>query len=163
MLASSYLVRAKLYPLNRSVGSFKCNKPRCEICVNVIETDTFTSIVTGKTYKINHHFNCDEKCLIYLLTCNRCKKQYTGQTVDNFHLRWNNYKSCWGKHTEGRSVKQKHLYEHFTEKGHEGFLQDVSIIFIDKTDPSDPLKREKCWWDTLKTLATDGLNISESV
>ena len=159
---SSYLVRAKLYPLNRSVGSFKCNKPRCEICVNVIETDTFRSTVTGKTYKINHHFNCDEKCLIYLLTCNHCKKQYTGQTVDNFCLRWNNYKSCWGKHTVGKSVKQKHLYEHFTEKDHEGFLQDVSIIFIDKTDPSDPLKREKYWRDTLKTLAPEGLNISES-
>ena len=61
---SSYLVRAKLYPLNRPLGSFKCNKLCCEICVNVIETDTFTSTVTGKTYKINHHFNCDEKCLI---------------------------------------------------------------------------------------------------
>ena len=61
------------------------------------------------------------------------------------------------------SVKQKHLYEHITEKDHEGFLQDVSIIFIDKTDPSDPLKREKYWRDTLKTLAPDGLNISESV
>ena len=144
------------------MGSFKCNKPRCEICVNVIETDTFTSTVTGKTYKINHHFNCDEKCLIYLLTCNHCKKQYTGQTVDNFRLRWNNYKSCWGKHTEGKSVKQKHLYEHFTEKDHKGFLQDVSIIFIDKTDTSDPLKREKYWPDTLKTLAPNGLNISES-
>ena len=59
---SSYLVRAKLYPLNRSVGSFKCNKSRCEICVNVIETDTFTSTVTVKTYKINQHFQCDEKC-----------------------------------------------------------------------------------------------------
>ena len=70
--------------------------------------------------------------------------------------------SCWGKHTEGKSVKQKHLYDHFTEKYHEGFLQDVSITFIDKTDPSDPLKREKYWRNTLKTLAPDSLNISES-
>ena len=59
---SSYLVRAKLYPLNRSVGSFKCKKPRCEVCINVIETDTFTSAVTGETFKINHRFDCDEKC-----------------------------------------------------------------------------------------------------
>ena len=59
-------------------------------------------------------------------------------------------------------MKQKHLYEHFIEKDHEGFLQDVSIIFIDKTDPSDPLEREKYWRDTLKTLAPDSLNISES-
>ena len=159
---SSYLVRAKLYPLNRSVGSFKCKKTRCEVCINVIETDTFTSAVTGETFKINHRFDCDEKCLVYLLACNRCGKQDTGQTVDNFRFRWNNYKCCSRKHTEGKSVKQRHLYDHFIEKDHKEFLQDVSITFIDKTDPSDPLKREKYWRDTLKTLAPYGLNISES-
>ena len=42
----SYLVRTKLYPLQRAVGSFKRNKPRCEVCINIIETDTFTSIAT---------------------------------------------------------------------------------------------------------------------
>ena len=84
---SSYLVRAKLYLLQRTVGSFKCNKPRCEICINVIETDIFTSTVTGVSFKTNHKFNCDDRCLIYLLTCNQCRKQYVGQTVDSFHFR----------------------------------------------------------------------------
>ena len=131
---SSYLVRAKLYPLNRSVG--------CKVCINVIETDTFTSTVTGKTYKINHQFDCDEKCLVYLLTCNHCKKQYTGQTVDRCRLRWNNYKCCSRKYDDGILVKQQHLYDHFNDQNHNGFVQEVSIIFIDKTDPSDPLKRK---------------------
>ena len=72
---SSHLVRVKLYPLQRTVESFKCNKPRCEVCINVIETDTFTSTVTGESFKINHKFNCDDRCLIYLLTCNQCRKQ----------------------------------------------------------------------------------------
>ena len=30
---SSYLVKAKLYPVERSVGSFNCKRPRCQICV----------------------------------------------------------------------------------------------------------------------------------
>ena len=34
-----YLVRAKVYPLKRSVGSKKCNRARCQICTNVKETD----------------------------------------------------------------------------------------------------------------------------
>ena len=34
---SSYLVRAKLYPLERSAGSFKCNGKRCQVCMNVTE------------------------------------------------------------------------------------------------------------------------------
>ena len=40
---SSYLVRAKLYPLDRVVGSTKCGKKRCEVCVNVSKTNTFSN------------------------------------------------------------------------------------------------------------------------
>ena len=43
------------------------------------------------------------------------------------------------------------------------FLKDVSLTFIDKTDPSDPLKRENYWRGTLKTMAPCRLNIEESV
>ena len=39
---SSYLVRAKLYPTERKVGSCKCNGKHCEVCKYVLETDTFT-------------------------------------------------------------------------------------------------------------------------
>ena len=84
---SSYLVRAKLYPLERFAGSCKCYGKRCEVCDNVTETSTFTSIATQNTYKINHQFNCSEKCLVYLLTCNKCFENYVGQAVDEFRLR----------------------------------------------------------------------------
>ena len=89
----TYLVRAKVYPLERTVGSFKCKKSRCQVCLNFNETDTFTSIVTKKIYKINHKFDCSDECLIYLLTCKKCLIQYVGKTVDEFRYRWNNYKS----------------------------------------------------------------------
>ena len=42
--------------------------------------------------------------------------------------------------------------------GHSGFLHDVSVTLIDKTDPSCPTKREDYWIDTLKTKAPMGLN-----
>ena len=51
---SSYLVRAKLYLIERAVGSFKCNGKRCQNCLNVTETDRFTITTTGEAYKINH-------------------------------------------------------------------------------------------------------------
>ena len=41
-------------------------------------------------------------------------------------------------------------------------VNDVSIIVTDKTDPTDPLKREHYWRHTLKALVPYGLNISES-
>ena len=37
---------------------------------------------------------------------------------------------------------QQHLFNHFCTSGHYGFLEYVSSTFIDKTDPSDPLKME---------------------
>ena len=44
---------------------------------------------------------------------------------------------------------------------HTQFVNDVSIIFIGKTDPTDPLKREQYWRHTLKTLVPYDLNVSD--
>ena len=160
---SSYLVRARLYPIERAVGSFKCNGKRCQTCLNVKETDTFTSTTTGETYKINHQFNCNSKCLVYLLTCKVCLKQYVGQTVEDFRLRWNNYKSNDRKYQKLESCMEQHLFEHFNSKEHHCFLDEISITFIGKTDASEPLKRENYWRSILKTMAPWRLNVQDSV
>ena len=90
---SSYLVRVKLYPLERSVDSVQCKGKRCQTCHNVKETETFTRTTTGNTFKINNNLNCNDKCLVYLFTYNVCLKQYIGQTVKEFRYRWNNHKN----------------------------------------------------------------------
>ena len=56
---SSYLVRVKLYPLERVTSSCKFHRKRCAVCLNVNKTLTFTSLVTHETYKINHKFDCN--------------------------------------------------------------------------------------------------------
>ena len=58
---------------------------------------------------------------------------------------------------------QEHLFEHFKSKDHSGFLGNVSITLIDKTDGKDPKRRENYWMRTLKTYAPFGLNIEDSV
>ena len=157
----SYLVRAKLYPLERSAGLFKCNDKRCQVCLNVTETKTFPSNVTKKKYKINHKFNCNDKYLIYLLTCNKCMLQYVGKTVGEFRLRWNNYKMNDRNFLKGQTCMQQHLYEHFASEGHCSFLEDVTITFIDKTDPKDPNQRKHYWRHTLKSMAPLDLNVED--
>ena len=37
---------------------------------------------------------------------------------------------------------QEHLFEHFNSEGHNGFLHDVSITLIDKTDANTLIKQE---------------------
>ena len=104
-----------------------------------------------------------KKCLIYHLACNKCRKQYVGQTVDTFRCRWNNYRSNSRKNAHGISCMQEHLYEHICDSKRSSFLNDVSITFIDKTDLTNPLQRENYWKHTLKTFAPYGLNIKQNV
>ena len=158
---SGYLVRAKLYPPHRKVVSKKCAKNSCEVCDYVTDTDAFTSTVTGVSFKINHQLNCDDRRIIYLLTCKQCQKQYTGEITDDFRYRWNNYKS--NSFDRKESCMQEHLYRQFSSPGHMAFLKDVSVTLIDKMDGSDPKKREDYWMKTLKTMAPYGLNIEDSV
>ena len=91
---------------------------------------------------------------MYLLTCNKCKKQYTGQTTDNFCGRWNNYKSKSKSFKRGEKCIQEHLYKHFESERDTEFLDDVSIALIDKIDGSNPTKGENYWMQTLKTYTT---------
>ena len=58
---------------------------------------------------------------------------------------------------------QQHLYEHFCSSNHKYFINDISVTFIHKTDPLDPLEREDYWRSTLKTIAPFGLNTEKNV
>ena len=51
------------------------------------------------------------------------------------------------------------LKSHFLQSDHQGFLKDVEVRLIDKTQVSDPIKRKFYWMRTLRTLYPDGLNI----
>ena len=106
-------------------------------------------------------FNCNDTCIIYLLPCIKCKIQFVLKTIDDFHLRWNNYKDNNRKHFKEESSMQQQLFEHFSSKGQNSFLDDVTIIFIDKTDRKDPNKWGHYWRHTLKTMAPQGLTVED--
>ena len=57
----------------------------------------------------------------------------------------------------------QHLYKHFHSEGYNGFLGNVSISFINKTDGFQPKKMGNYWMRTLKTLALLGLNVESVV
>ena len=58
---------------------------------------------------------------------------------------------------------QEHLFKHFTNIGHNGFLNNVSITVIDKTDGKNPKKREDYWRRTLKTYLLFGRDIKDGL
>ena len=114
---SNYLVRAKMYPIERTVGCKNCGSKRCEVCMNFNETLTFTNTVTNLTVT---------RSLSYLLTCCKYKIHYVGQTVDQFCLRWNNCKSDSRKYSRGGSCMQQLLFDHFCTSGHLYNIFDAS-------------------------------------
>ena len=80
-----------------------------------------------------------------------------------FRLRWENYKDNDKKFQRNESWMQQHLYEHFYIKGHNGFLGNVSISLIHKTDGFQPNKRENYWIRALEPLAPWGPDVEVSV
>ena len=58
---------------------------------------------------------------------------------------------------------QENIFENFNNEAHSGFLQDVSVTFIDKTDSQNPEKRENYYINTLKAMVLWVLNIFNSV
>ena len=74
----------------------------------------FSSSVTNETYKINHQFEYNEKCQVYLLIYKKCLKQYVGQTIDTFRHCRNNYKSNDRKFQRSEPRIPEHLFRNFS-------------------------------------------------
>ena len=89
-----------------------------------------------------------------------CGIQYVGSTVDRSRLKCN-YKSCQRNAADGETPNQNYFHQHFLCDGHNGLMDDSEIIFIDKTNPSDPTRREFFWMRVLKNIVPLGLNIDE--
>ena len=79
--------------------------------------------------------------------------------MDQLRLNLNNYKSDSRKYSQRSSCMQQHLFNNFCTSGHAGFLDNVSITFIDKTDPSNPLKKDDYLKCTLEAMVLFGLTI----
>ena len=109
----SFLVRSKVYLLERTTGSSKCGSKTCQVYLNVSETDSFESFQTKRQYKVNYHHDCNDKCLIYLPSCKICGLQYVSTSTDRFRLRWNKYKDNDGTAQRGEEYRHPELFEHF--------------------------------------------------
>ena len=62
---------------------------------------------------------------------------------------------------EGRLVCKNIFLNILIVKGHNGFLHDVSVTLINKTDAKNPIKQDHYWQHTLKTLPPHGLNVED--
>ena len=77
------------------------------------------------------------------MSCKVPGKQYMGSTAERFRFGWNNCKSRQRKAQRGEDCMQKCFHDYFLSDSHNGLINDVEIVFVDKTDSSDPTRREE--------------------
>ena len=92
-----------------------------------------------------------------------CGLQHVRSTVDRFRLRWNTYKCCDRVALEAGTPKQNYFHQHFLSEDHHKLLEYCETMLIDKTDSSDPARRDLFWMHELKTFAPLGLSICDIV
>jgi hypothetical protein len=69
-------------------GVYKCKRPRCKTCENILETRIKIDL-NNKTIYFNKKMNCCTKNVIYALICSKCQKFYIGETKMSLSLRNN--------------------------------------------------------------------------
>ena len=137
-----------------------CNKPKCRLHDIVKMQSTFKSDQTKIEYQIRTDLDCDSENVIYLITCNLCKKQYVGQTQNRLRIRLVCHKYSI-RHEENVPVAN-----HFNLPGH-SLEEHFEIVPIEQTPilgtkaETDLLRleRESFWIRTLETKKPFGINV----
>ena len=161
----AHLVRSQLPDLDEVGRSKPCGgkRPPCHLCENMKDTCTFKSKHLNEVHKINKKYNCYSKMAVYLIECEICGEQYTGNTKTKFRSRAKNYKSTQRKFVNKQAVptqalNKKRFYKHYCSDGHNGREHWV-ITLIENVDTSKELRRKELYWMyKLKTNIPYGLN-----
>ena len=129
----------------------KCNNLRCKTCQIIQETDDIYSYTTKQTHTIFDKMNCSTKSVIYIITCNLCKKQYVGETKRSLKERVNNHRSDI-KHNKNTAIAK-----HFNDILHT--YKNLLITPIEIAENNEYRKhREQFWISILNTKYPHGLN-----
>ena len=137
-----YLVRAKLPPVDRRQGAGqgprlgfrRCGGARCMCCSYTADTRTHTCTSTGHTWPIKQSISCDDRNVVYSVTCEHrtggCtnRPQYVGMV--------GNTRACRQQLTEHRAAVRHHqdtgVGNHFNLPGHS--LDDVTFLPFEKPE-----------------------------
>ena len=108
-----------------------CNSQLNNLCCTQVQsTSTFRSTITHKTFKINNKLNCKSKCLIHLMECVLCNKQYTSKSETIFNLRLNNH---WKDVNKRNSLQAD---QHFWLPGH-NFNKHAKFTLIEQLNDTN--------------------------
>ena len=151
-----YLVRAKLPTLESNrpkrliTGMKTCGK-QCPICPFINQVKTIEG--NNFKWKIGKQLTCETKNIVYMIQCEKCMKQYIGQSERSLKERISEHKGY---------IKNSHLEKatgaHFNERGHK--IEHMKVCIIEKVNKSNEQyrkEREKFFIQKFNTYH-DGIN-----
>ena len=107
------------------------------------------------------NISCRSSNLIYAITCNKCNKQYVGQTSLHLKDRFVQHFRDIEVHNKGKSIGR-----HFGSSDHSGFKDlQISVLELIRAPPRSPQtstirnRVEHHWTHLMRTLAPAGLNM----
>ena len=153
---------------SEALRSHPCNKP-CVYCklLSKTETDHFTSVSTGQSYKIRQSINCQSKNVIYVVTCVKCNLQGVGHNKKS-SKRISNYFSHIKQKRKTCSIGNHFIDHHMDEwKGNykdSNLFQITGIAILTNLPSNEQLKSKRqeefegYWQVKLATIHPHGLN-----
>ena len=114
----------------------------------------FDSTITGTMFDnnvsdIGNLPPCKIDCVIYLITCSKCKIQYVGQTKKQLRYR------VYGHRNSCKNKNEQILYKHFNS---DCKFENAKFRIIERTEESNLLAREDYWIKKIMSVYPFGLN-----
>ena len=112
-----------------------CSSTRPSLCCSqIVNTQTFISQQTKRTFNLFHRLTCKSQYDIYLMVCILCKIQQVGKFETLFNLRLNNHRKYVN------NPKAIPACSHFKIRGH-NFMKHANFTLIEQlTEISDVSK-----------------------
>ena len=129
-------------------GFWPCNNDsRCACCKTYgFFTQNIVSTTTGERVSIRENNTCQMSNVVYLVTCEKCKEQYVGETGNCIRLRANQHRS--DIQTGHKNIP---TVRHFRACGLKYFKLTV-LEGVRKSDVAIRRARESFWINKLKPV-----------
>ncbi len=139
------------------------HEQKCKFCPLLDKSGRIVSSFTKREYSCKMNVTCCSSNLIYCITCQKCQKQYVGQTGDSLRIRF-------GAHAGsiGRKNIREDISRYYNLSGHNG-LSDMKIHILDfiHVHPTSQegltlrLNIEFNWIQRQRTMLPAGLNTKD--
>ena len=135
-----------------------CRKPKCQLCKDIVTTDTITNTKRHITIKAENGGNCQTNNLIYAAICTRHDMICVGQTGTTLSSRFSRH-----RHDIKERPDNSEIAEHFN-KNHEDGDMKVMILQTGLTESQEQREHYEDRWicrlQSLRDGETSGMNKS---